>query len=588
MLAIAGDLALTLALGAPWFAIIFFGVVIANRVFFYWVGAAAFAFFIWVMRPTFRVSGRELTRKEAPALFSELDTLHRKLRVPGRMEVLLDAEFNASAAETLGLFGVLGTRRTLTLGMPLLALLTREELLAVIAHEYGHFSHRHGRLGHWLYRARVGWIKYADYIGDSNSAFERAAARYANRFVPYFSARSFVYSRQCEYEADADAALAVGAEVFAAALTRIAVCGQFLNEEFQRQLIAWQADSPEPPPNFHERLVATAQKATAQASLANALQDRSVWSDTHPSVSARLGALNQNPRLPDSGPSAGSSLFGKAWSALIREFDNKWAQQIQSDWALEHFKLKHVTKTLIDAKQSSIEAWPVEKQLARARALRRIEPAKGLLELRRLHERHPSNARVAFAYASALLRDDDAAGIQIMVRVAKDDAVLRLPACERLIDYYERVGDMREAARYSKARQTARQRERRAIHKFFTDLENGNAAPSLLPEDAKQVLRDTLGSDSAVTRAWLFSGHSQLEISAARSLALAVHALVLVVDPALLKARDDDESRIAERYQRALRSFIHPDEVAVVRTFFITEPIPQPFALSSNALLCGK
>ena len=111
-----------------------------------------------------------------------------------------DAELNASAAETRGLFGVLGTRRVLTLGVPLLGTLSREELMAVIAHEYGHFSRRHGRLGHWLYRARVGWLRYAEHVDESDSTFYRAAAWYAARFVPYFSARSFVHSRQCEYE----------------------------------------------------------------------------------------------------------------------------------------------------------------------------------------------------------------------------------------------------------------------------------------------------------------------------------------------------------------------------------------------------
>src|SRR6185295_19361664 len=170
-----------------------------------WLGVAAIAFFIWVFRPTFSLPDREL-KEPVPKLHAELGALKKKLRVPGHMKIYLDDRLNAAAMQTRGYFGVVGTRSGLILGVPLLLALSREQVLAVVAHEFGHFSRRHGLLGQWLYRARAGWIEYTKQVQQSDSVLDVAAAALAEEFLPYFSARSFVESRQCEYEADADAA----------------------------------------------------------------------------------------------------------------------------------------------------------------------------------------------------------------------------------------------------------------------------------------------------------------------------------------------------------------------------------------------
>ena len=361
-LAVAGDLALTAVQIAPVFAIIFFGAVIANYAFFYWVAAAATGFFVWVMRPSFRPEGRELQRKDAPELFSALDTLRAKLRVPRRMDVRIDDAFNASAAESLGLLGLIGTRRVLTLGVPLLATLNRDELIAVIAHEFGHFSRHHGRFGHWLYRARVGWSRYAAYVRDSESPLQRAAVRYAAWFLPYFSVRSFVHSRSCEYEADKDGALAVGAELFAGALTRIGLTSQFEESMFGASVGAWQDRSHLPPADFHQRFAQAARAATVgkfQALLQASLGERSGWSETHPSLSDRLAALNQAPRLAPAGICAGEALLGTLWPTILARANAQWARENAVDWALEHFRRKHMTRSLTEPERSVAGSWPL-------------------------------------------------------------------------------------------------------------------------------------------------------------------------------------------------------------------------------------
>jgi Zn-dependent protease with chaperone function len=76
---------------------------------------------------------RTLTRAEAPALYSLVDDIAHALEVPNVDLIVLDHHFNASWA-VLGL----RRRRVLTLGLPVLAMLGRQERVALIGHELAH------------------------------------------------------------------------------------------------------------------------------------------------------------------------------------------------------------------------------------------------------------------------------------------------------------------------------------------------------------------------------------------------------------------------------------------------------------------
>jgi len=74
---------------------------------------------------------------------------------------LITDDFNAAVVQIprLGLLG--WYRNTLLIGLPLMKALTRQQLAAVLAHEFGHLAGGHGRLGNWVYRLRFGWARLA-------------------------------------------------------------------------------------------------------------------------------------------------------------------------------------------------------------------------------------------------------------------------------------------------------------------------------------------------------------------------------------------------------------------------------------------
>ncbi|MFD4640685.1 M48 family metalloprotease [Lentzea sp. NPDC058436] len=91
----------------------------------------------WALRPRLwspEDVWHELHRDDAPVLFALLDRVAAAAgtRLPDR--IALDAEFNASA----GAHGWL-RRRTLTIGLPLFGVLSPQQRVALLGHEFGHF-----------------------------------------------------------------------------------------------------------------------------------------------------------------------------------------------------------------------------------------------------------------------------------------------------------------------------------------------------------------------------------------------------------------------------------------------------------------
>jgi len=581
LIAVGGDFALMgtqllpvavpLAIGAFWM----------NVVLFYWLSAAAIVVFAWLLRPGFRFSGRELLAEEAPALFRELAALKVKLQVPGRMQVYLDDSFNASAAETRGLFGLFGTRSALTLGMPFLVALDRRQVLAIIAHEFGHFSRRHGRLGNWLYRARVGWMLYADQVNESDSTFDQAAAWYARHFVPYFSARSFVHSRQCEYEADSDAALVSGGATVAAALTRVMVLARLWTEHLPLRMANWQLQAPEPPADFYERFAGLCRECSTtelEAWLDKELATPSGWLDTHPSLSERLASLKEKPHLAAAEDCAGERLLGERWPKIAAEFNDKWAKDARPDWMLEHLRLRHIAHPLLSADPAAVKSWGDEQKLARARALRFTDPAAGLAALRELHEGNRAHKAITFAYAAALLKEDDANGVTIMETLAREDPTFRVQAFARVLAYFERRGDTRQIERWSAWWKRAAGNLTESISSFLTKAEAGETRASSLPDGVRAVVADAVSLDPCIAGGRLREGSADLKFAHNRpATPIAVHLLVLSIDPAKAAREAQDEQAIAGRYQDMLQTLIPANQVAVVRTYFTTETLPPAF-----------
>jgi hypothetical protein len=114
-LALLGDVVLMLVRVLPLAFIPIVGAVITNNTFFYWVTGIAVPFLVWLVRPGRRDDSNPISPKEMPELYATVDRLKNEIDVDGRLQIELSDELEASAREVLGVFGLFGNRRLMTL-----------------------------------------------------------------------------------------------------------------------------------------------------------------------------------------------------------------------------------------------------------------------------------------------------------------------------------------------------------------------------------------------------------------------------------------------------------------------------------------
>lgn len=581
-LALFGDVTLTFVRAFPLAAWPIFGALLYNRVLFYWVAGIAVLFLIWLVRPGYRDDGRPVSREEMPDLYAALDRLKNEIEVDGQLQIQLDDEMNASAREVRGLFGLFGNRRLMTIGIPLLAILGKDETRAVIGHELGHFSRRHGRLGHFLYWAHMGWLSHVELIDEDSSVLDRVGASFAHLFLPTFSRRAMVWSRRCEYEADADAARAAGAQTVISALARVSLFDTWQERELPRLDYSWQRSEPRAPANYLDRVSRAFIEATPELTLdlvARESSRGSEWRDTHPPLAQRAKALNVAIAVTHRDEAAGPALLGASWPAVVNNYNALWQRGHAAEWAVAHQRYVLIEAPLLAASDAEAAAWPIPRRLERARALAKLDPKQGIAALTALAAAAPDDRMTAFILATAHLTGGDRTAIDRLKTIAEADATYRVPVCIRLIRYLRAQGDSISAEKWENQLGTSGTHLARAYDAFAEEIYAGKAVATSRPSAFGVTLFAGLATDPAVAKAWLLEGTAPLA-TANRSHAatLRVDALVLLIDPFDQSQQPYDMDAVCNRHCGCLGDLIEPNALPIVLSFFTTEPMPAEVA----------
>lgn len=450
ILAFAGVLFLASLATLPYLKLFAVKIALVFGVFF-WVVASA----MWVrLEPP---QGRRVTRKEAPELFALIDRLQRSLRAPRFHEVLITEDFNAAVVQTprLGLLG--WYRNSLLIGLPLMKALTREQLAAVLAHEFGHLAGGHGRLGNWVYRLRFGWSRLAQALQERQSRASFLFRPFFRWYAPYFSAVSFPLARANEYEADAASARLTSPTAAAAALTSVNVVGSYLQARFWPDLHRKADDVPAPSFAPYAQMGDAVRTGIDEAALRGwldaAMARETSAADTHPALAERLRALGMSPLLdlPPDGQAA-DTLLGSALPPITAEFDRRWRESIQPAWERRHQEVRVKRDHLagLDARLAKGESLTMDERLQRARLTDEVGAGAeaSLAQFRELYAEAPDDAAVCFGLGVRLLQIEDESGIALIEHAIARDVEALLPGAELLRDYHAARGRREEAQRW--------------------------------------------------------------------------------------------------------------------------------------------
>ena len=311
---------------------------------FWGAGLLAFVLMAWLAQPSWHGSPQRLTREQAPRLYARVDEMTDAIGAPRLHAIAIDDSINAGALEEHRGVSLRPTRRVLILGLPLLRLLDTAAAEAVIAHELGHFSRRHGRLGHWLYRTRAAWTAWAASVREDeedSSPWDRAGANFAELFLPWFSRASEAHSRRCEFEADALAAQWASPEALARALLLIEVAVMRQGDAPDSLDLDALRASGEPPAQWADQPVRElVENPPTQEEIAEALRHRQPQG-SHPPHRQRMEALGVAGEAIDLRPpsweeSAAAQWLDGAWSELCQA-QGPWAGGAERlSWAMAH------------------------------------------------------------------------------------------------------------------------------------------------------------------------------------------------------------------------------------------------------------
>jgi Zn-dependent protease with chaperone function len=235
--------------------------------------------------------GVVLVEHHHPQLWGLVRQLAAQVGTRAPDEIRLVPEVNAAVSEDSKALGLVGGTRRLYLGLPLLLTLTLDQLRSVLAHELGHYSGSHTRLGAVAYRGRLAIGHTINRIGKWNPV-GWVFRGYARLYLLVDNAAS----RRQELEADRASVRIAGPEAAMSALRELPVIDAAWDFYFDQYVAGgWEAGyAPDDIFGGFAQLAAARHEELARLRAQDPPQRTSRW-DTHPSTATRIAVMRATP-----------------------------------------------------------------------------------------------------------------------------------------------------------------------------------------------------------------------------------------------------------------------------------------------------
>jgi Zn-dependent protease with chaperone function len=449
--------------------------------------------------------GHRLQPGEAAGLREEVERIRRQVGAGRLHGIVINDALNAAAAYLPNGFGLWNQRQYLVLGLPLLQLLNRSELAAVVAHEFGHFHGGHGRFGAWIYRLRSSWYRLMEGVARGGWSVGQLLQLFFRWYAPYFDAYSFVLARRQEYAADAVGAAVAGEPAMASALVRIGLAADWLQRDFWPGVHRSEHDQSYPPVHVHGRLSAAIREhRRSQYGAPRWLLERDAgWDDTHPTLAQRLDALKiAAARRPDSeADQSAADLLGEALhEKLEQRFSREWHEAAKKEWGARYRQLQSERHRLAELEAHN-ERSPAEwvEYAALAEAHRLSQDALPLY--REALAGSPSHAWTRYRLGVLLLkRGDEAEGVECLQRAMESNGAVIEPALRSLEEHARTQPD---DSRMFATMAMLRERYGARIHSGSPADDDAQWLPHALDAAQMQALARVFGGFEKVAEAWV-------------------------------------------------------------------------------------
>ncbi|HEX6150868.1 M48 family metallopeptidase [Nocardioides sp.] len=277
------------------------------------------AFWAVTRLPDGEPSGLVVSAQDQPELWSEVHEIAEAVGTRAPDEIRLVAEVNASVWEQSRFLGLIGGRRVMTVGAPLVLGLTRRQLRAVLAHEMGHFSHRHTALAPIAYRGQVTLGHIVDELGPTSWT-----GKVFDAYGRLYLRLTHSVTRRQELEADRWSSRVAGRDPSAGALRELPALDSIWDYFLKRYAFPVEGVRPDAFFIGFAELLASPQRQRALRRLRHDLpeEEQSPY-DTHPTLRGRVEFFEALPAdgVTDDGTSAVDLLVGP--EAVLHELESE-------------------------------------------------------------------------------------------------------------------------------------------------------------------------------------------------------------------------------------------------------------------------
>ena len=456
---------------------------------------------LWITLP--EPDGAELQREQAPALFDLIHEVTTKLNGPKIHHVLVNGDFNASVVQ-IPQFGMFGWNSNyLVIGLPLLRAFTPGEFRAVLAHEVGHLSGKHGRFSGWIYRVRQSWIQVLTRIHMERHYASFLFEPFLNWYAKYLNSYSFVRARAQERHADEYAIEMTGREVTAVMLARLDVKQKGLTEHFWPNFFRQSKVEPKAPRDPFEQMLSGVEKpigpVNAQKWFFEALRVPTGYGDTHPALADRLAAIGYPKDSPvvaglldavlkadEQKESAANYYLRDLPEDFVPRQNRLWREQLVQAWNESHAQSNEAKRQLAKL-EAEAERRPltVEEQWQRVALLSQVQDDTATVPLLQAILRdHPDHVGAHFALGAILLDQQNAEGVDHLEKAMQLNPATTGEASTRLAGFYFEQGNKELAETFRKRAAEHQEKEERLREQAL----NFSARDTLLPHELSEVV----------------------------------------------------------------------------------------------------
>ncbi len=402
--------------------------------------------------------GTELKPSDAPKLFSFVRETCKELKARKPKKILVDDSFNA-AVVTMPRFGIFGRKVVILLGLPLMKSLSPKQFEAVLAHEIGHISGKHGSFAKWAYQMREAWGRLIDAEETTGHKFSTLYKKFVEWFFPFFTAYSFVLMREHEKEADREAARLIGSKELGEALILLETKARSLNEDYWVSIHKENIANAVPTKQIFSRMLAflaDPDPAASNRSFENAVAVKTDFSDTHPSLADRLRLIGywtdgELPNLPEPPKTeAAIEFLGSEIERLTAQFNEAWDQQAAEKWndRHEHFRESQKRVDALEEKRGLADLTFGELREMAQLNMENGGIAAAMPVIEEAANKFPDEALAWFDLGGGRLAMDDETGLAYLEKATGLDAKLKYEAYQAAFTFLKSKGRNDEAAKY--------------------------------------------------------------------------------------------------------------------------------------------